>query len=145
MKGTLTVGAAADNGGTGGQGTTGAASGGAAADQPVTADPAALKFQQETLEGQAGQAFTVNFTNPSPLQHSWVLVKPDTEAAVDAAATPKNGDWTGDPNVIAGSKVLNQNGAEAVQVPALEAGTYSYICTVPGHFPAGMKGTLTIK
>jgi azurin len=26
-----------------------------------------------------------------------------------------------------------------------EPGDYEYICTFPGHFAAGMKGTLTVK
>ena len=29
------------------------------------------------------------------------------------------------------------------KVPA--AGTYTYLCTFPGHFQAGMRGTLTVK
>jgi plastocyanin len=27
----------------------------------------------------------------------------------------------------------------------LKPGTYTYLCEVPGHFAAGMKGTLTVK
>jgi FtsP/CotA-like multicopper oxidase with cupredoxin domain len=32
-----------------------------------------------------------------------------------------------------------------LDVPALEAGTYDVLCTVPGHDQLGMKGTLTIS
>jgi azurin len=39
-------------------------------------------------------------------------------------------------------------GGETVEIsfkaPAT-AGAYPYLCTFPGHFQAGMKGTLTVK
>jgi uncharacterized cupredoxin-like copper-binding protein len=47
--------------------------------------------------------------------------------------------------VIATTAVLNANGEETKEAPAQSAGTYTYICTVPGHYAAGMKGTLTVK
>lgn len=139
-------------GGGGGEGTGGgtAASGGGAAGGATTltstADPSGtLAFQQTALEATANQPITVTFQNPAPVQHSWVLVQPGQEDAVNTAAQAKGGDPTGVPGVIAGSKVLNQNGSETITIPAQAAGTYSYICTVPGHYPAGMKGTLTVK
>jgi len=48
--------------------------------------------------------------------------------------------------IIAFTKLAG--GGETVDVtftaPA-KAGKYDYICTFPGHFAAGMKGTLTVK
>jgi len=112
----------------------------------VQADPSgALAFQQTTLETPAGQPVAVNFGNPAPLPHNWVLVQPGQEQAVVDASAAKNGDAVGVPGVIAGSAVLNANGQETVTVPGQAAGTYPYICTVPGHYAAGMKGTLTVK
>jgi len=129
-------------GGTGGNAT--AAQG--AATLEVQADPSgALAFQQTTLEATAGQPVSVNFGNPAPLPHNWVLVQPGQEQAVVDATTAKNGEAAGVAGVIAGSKVLNADGKETVAVPAQAAGTYPYICTVPGHYAAGMKGTLTVK
>ena len=38
------------------------------------------------------------------------------------------------------------NKGEVSEVTAdLDAATYMYYCTVPGHLDAGMKGTLTVK
>lgn len=112
----------------------------------VQADPSgALAFQQTTLETSAGQPVSVNFGNPAPLPHNWVLVQPGQEQAVVDATVAKNGEAAGVPGVIAGSAVLNANGKETVAVPAQSAGAYPYICTVPGHYAAGMKGTLTVK
>ncbi|HEX6290711.1 MAG TPA: plastocyanin/azurin family copper-binding protein [Herpetosiphonaceae bacterium] len=143
MKGTLTVGSAAagDNNQTAG-GTEPAS--GASGVLAVAADQAALKFQQEALTGKAEQPLTVNFENPSALQHNWVLVQPGQEDAVAQATTASNGDPTGITGVIAGNPPIASSSA-TVEVPAQQAGTYPYICTVPGHYAAGMKGTLTLE
>jgi uncharacterized cupredoxin-like copper-binding protein len=112
----------------------------------ITADPSGqLKFQPETLNATAGQPINVSFKNPAPLQHNWVLVTPGQEQAVADAAAGKGGDAAGVTGVIALTSVLNTNGEETSEVPAQQAGTYSYICTFPGHYAAGMKGTLTVK
>jgi uncharacterized cupredoxin-like copper-binding protein len=109
------------------------------------ADPGGqLKFAEETLNAAAGQALTVSFNNPSPLQHSWVLVQPGQEESVNQAASAKGGDPAGVEGVIAGSPVVNGNANATVNVPALEPGSYPFICTVPGHLAAGMKGTLNV-
>jgi uncharacterized cupredoxin-like copper-binding protein len=128
---------------TGSAGDTNTAGGGATA-LDNAADLAQLKFVKETMDGAAGQALTVKFTNPSAVPHSWVLVEPGQEDAVNTAAQAKNGDPSGIEGVIAGSPVLNANGEATVEVAALEAGAYPYICTVPGHYAAGMKGTLNV-
>ena len=72
----------------------------------------------------------------------------DVAARVDEAATTAGPDAgylpTGE-DVAAGMKVLNPGENGTATVPALPAGTYTYLCTVPGHYAAGMKGTLTIQ
>ncbi len=153
MKGTMTLGATAE-GGTGEPADAApetaveaaSAAAGAADDTAgltVAADPSgALKFQQATLQAPAGSGFPVNFANSAPLQHNWVLVEPDQAEAVATAAQAKGGDPSGIPGVIAGGKPIS-NSSETVEVPALEPGTYPYICTVPGHYQAGMVGELT--
>ena len=103
-----------------------------------------LKFQPDALSAPANQPFTVDFKNPAPLEHNWVLVAPGQEQAVVAASASKGGDPTGVSGVIALGTVLKANGEETVSASP-SAGTYSYICTVPGHYAGGMKGTLTVK
>ena len=70
---------------------------------------------------------------------------PGHEQAVADAAGSTGGDTTGIAGVIAMTSVLNAKGDETTEVPAQQAGTYTYICTVPGHYAAGMKSTLTVK
>lgn len=144
MRGVLTLGGPAPGGEPGTTETAEpAGEGGAPA---VATDPSgALQFQQTELEAAAGQPFSVQFENPSPLQHNWVLVEPGQEDAVAAAGAATNGNVQGAAGVIAAGNVLNGGESEAIDVRAVEAGAYSYICTVPGHYTAGMRGTLTVR
>lgn len=129
-------------------GGSGSSSGATSAD--IAPDGENLAFNKATLSGPAGQAFTVNFKNSSTAnQHNWVLIKGgDAEAGkVDEEAVtagPDKGYIPDDPNIVASTKVLDPggNGTASVNVPA---GTYTYICTVPGHYAAGMKGTYTAQ
>ena len=130
-----------------GTGTGDGAAGGA---QAIGAKADELAFDKTDLTGGTG-GFSVTFTNSSTVnQHNWVLVKggDDVAAKVDEAATaagPDAGYLPATPDVAAGGKQLDPGKNETITVPALPAGTYTYICTTPGHYAAGMKGTLTIK
>ena len=101
-----------------------------------------LKFDPATLSVGAGGS--VNVKNGGAQQHNFVLVKPEDENRVATEAAAKNGDATGIAGVLAGGAPVAGGGTETVTLSA-PAGSYSYICTIPGHYQAGMKGTLTIQ
>ena len=89
----------------------------------LQADPSgALAYEEDTLEGKAGN-IAIAFTNDAPIGHDVVVEQDDTEIA--------RGD------VITG-------GSETVAFKA-KAGEYTYYCSLPGHREAGMEGTLTVK
>ena len=47
---------------------------------------------------------------------------------------------------IAGKKTPSlKTGKAATVKPTLKKGKYPFLCTLPGHAAAGMKGTLTVK
>jgi plastocyanin len=113
----------------------------------VTTPGEALQFQPGALNATANQQTTVNFKNGSAAQkHSWVLVKggDDVAAKVDEAAQANGGNVSVGGDVVAATKVIDGGASESASFTA-PAGTYTFLCTAPGHYAAGMKGTLTVK
>jgi azurin len=134
----------------GGGGDGGTASGGGGLN--VTTPGEQLAFQPATLTATAGQQVSVSFKNGSAAQkHNWVLVKggDDVASQVDEAASAA-GEAAGyipadKANVIANTNLLNGGETGSASFTAPAAGTYTFLCTFPGHYIAGMKGTLTVQ
>jgi plastocyanin len=95
---------------------------GAATTLQLSASPTAIAFDTTKLSAQAGK-ITIDFDNPAPLEH---------DVAIEQGG-----------KVIAQSETLAE-GKTSVSAD-LEPGTYTFLCTVPGHAEAGMEGTLTVK
>ena len=97
---------------------------GSGASIDVEADPSGnLAFTSGEISAKAGKD-TVNFTNSSPVPH-------------DVRIEDENGKELG------GTETISE-GSESATVN-LKPGTYTYLCSVPGHRQAGMEGTLTVK
>jgi azurin len=87
-----------------------------------------------------------NHSTMSTLPHNWVLVAPGTEAKVAAqglAEAPDAGYVIPGANVLAYTPLAAPGATTEVTFTAPAAGTYPFICTVPGHYMM-MKGTLTV-
>lgn len=93
---------------------------------PVTlqlaADPTQIAFDKTTLASKPGKV-TIEFTNPSALEHDVAIEKDGKQIVVSP---------------------LISEGKTSVSAE-LTPGTYTFLCTVPGHAEAGMEGTLTVK
>ncbi|MDZ4719898.1 MAG: plastocyanin/azurin family copper-binding protein [Roseiflexaceae bacterium] len=130
----------------------GGGGGGATAGGPlaVSADGENLAYKPAALTAKAGAPVTVDFNNVSTAQqHNWVLVKggDDVAGKVDEGAiTAGAPDYipADKADIVANSKILAPGGKETITFTAPAAGTYTYLCTYPGHYAAGMKGTLTV-
>jgi azurin len=129
----------------------GGGGGGGDANLNVSTAGEALQFAPAALSATAGGQVKVTFKNGSAAQkHNWVLVKgtdADAKKVDDAGATA--GEAAGyiptDPNIIASVKLLNGGESGTASFAAPAAGSYIYLCTFPGHYDAGMKGTMTVK
>jgi azurin len=150
----LLLSACGNNGG-GGAASGGAAGGGTAGGNAATIDIGSdgenLAFDKTTLTATAGQQVTLNFkNNSSAQQHNWVLVKggEDVAAAVASAgltAGPEANYLPSDQSQVhAATPLANGGETQSVSFTAPEAGTYEYICTVPGHYPL-MRGSMTVN
>ncbi|MGZ8629488.1 MAG: multicopper oxidase domain-containing protein [Actinomycetota bacterium] len=116
--------AVACSGGEGGDAPAAGDGEAAAAGGPVTVDVMLSDFKIEpaTLEVPAGSDITFNVMNHGQAPHTFGVV-------VDGQTieTPS----------------IDVDGSASLEVPALAAGTYDTLCTVPGHDQLGMVGTLT--
>lgn len=106
---------------TGGESAKGGAAGGEET-LNLKASETELAFDTTELEAKAGKV-TIDLDNPSSIAHNVAIEK--------------------DGKVIAESETLAQG--ETSASAELEPGTYTFLCTVPGHAEAGMEGTLTVK
>ena len=82
-----------------------------------------LMFTAMTATGKAGND-TIEFKNPSSTPHN---------VAIEDSAG----------KTVAETKTITKG--ETSTMVELEAGTYTFYCSIPGHREAGMEGTLTIK
>ena len=108
-----------------------------------------LKFDKEQLEAPAGSRITVRLNNTSAATpHNWVLVTAGSEEAVgnDGISAGEKNSYIkpNDPRVLAFTKLAGPRATADVTFDAPPAGTYTYICTFPGHHFL-MKGKLVIK
>ena len=115
-----------------------------------------LRFSVTQINAKPGEKLTVKLTNktslpPAVMSHNFVLLKKGTDPDKFAKAgieARDNGYIPKDmmDQIIAHIDLVGGGETKAVtfDVPK-EPGEYTYICTFPGHYAAGMKGTLTVK
>jgi mono/diheme cytochrome c family protein len=88
----------------------------------IPADPSgALAFLFGKATGTPGPV-TISMPNQSPIQHNISITGP-----------------------VSGKGPIIGHGATSSFQVTLKPGTYTFLCDVPGHAAAGMKGTLTVK
>jgi plastocyanin len=89
----------------------------------VAADPGGdLKYTEDALTAKAGTV-AVAFTNDASLPHDFVVERDGTEV--------------GRTEIVTGGKTAT--------TLDLEAGEYTYYCSVGDHRDKGMEGTLTVE
>lgn len=111
-----------------------------------------LLYDKASLEAPAGSKITLRLKNNATVAstlHNWVLAASASAAdgiAADGITAGEAAGYikAGDNRVIAKTKMIKGGETDSVTFDAPKAGTYTYVCTFPGH-AALMRGTLTIK
>jgi plastocyanin len=88
----------------------------------LAADPTQIAFDTTTLTSKPGKV-TIDFDNPAALEHDVAIEQDGEQIAVSE-------------RIAKGKTSVSAD---------LAPGTYTFLCTVPGHAEAGMEGTLTVK
>lgn len=114
---TLALAACGGGGGEGGGGTGGDDAGGG---QTLSVTATEFTFDPDALQAPAGTDVTISVTDAGTIEHDFTLDEAGLKIAVKPGETR--------------SGTIN-----------LEAGTYTFYCSVPGHREAGMEGTLTVS
>ena len=88
----------------------------------LAAEESAIAYDTTELTSKPGKV-TIDFENPSAIEHDVAIEQNGEELAVSERVT---------------------EGSTSVTAE-LAPGTYTFFCTVPGHRAAGMEGTLTVR
>lgn len=115
-----------------------------------------MRFSITQISVKPGQTVKVELTTVSSfpanaMSHDFVLLRAGADPAKVAGASARYAskgyiapEMKG--RIIAYTSLAS--GGKTVEVTfkaPVETGDYTYICTFPGHFFAGMKGTLTVR
>ncbi len=115
-----------------------------------------MRFTPARLEARAGEELHVVLTDvgtmpKSAMAHNFVLLKKgaDPKAFADKSATARDTDFIAPSlkdQVIASTKLVGPGETADVTFAAPQKpGDYTFICSFPGHFAVGMRGTLVVK
>jgi len=109
-----------------------------------------MGYDSKELKVTSGAKVKINLTNQgtdASMLHNVVIVKQGTEKEVATegiSLKDKNYFNAENTNVIAGSAVAAPGATVTVEFTAPAAGTYTYICTYPGHWMK-MQGVLIVE
>ena len=116
-----------DGGGSGGE----AASGGPSDSLEIVATEFA--FDPADAEVLADQEATVTLVNDGSVEHNWTVLEAGTTIGAESEF---------DEGMVLEAVGTAAAGETAEGPVTLEAGEYQVICTISGHFDAGMQGTV---
>ena len=115
-----------------------------------------MKFNVTTINAKPGEQLTVRLKAVGKMPkmamaHNFVLLNAKADAAAFANAAAMAGATAYIPAARQGDVLAHTplaGAGETVEItfkaPAA-AGSYTFLCSFPGHFAAGMRGTLVVK
>ncbi|HEY8550756.1 MAG TPA: plastocyanin/azurin family copper-binding protein [Vicinamibacterales bacterium] len=113
-----------------------------------------MKYSVTTIKAKPGEMLRIRLTSKGTMPkvamaHNFVLLKPGTDPGkfANAAALHRATNFI-PPNmkdqVIASTGLAGNGETVEVTFKVPAKGKYTFICTFPGHFAAGMTGTLVV-
>lgn len=118
-----------------------------------------IRFDVTTFDVKPGQSVSVTLKNVGTtpkfsMGHNWVLLEQGifsanvSERFLNAAAMEAAHDYvpSGSKDVIAHTKLLGPGESDTVTFNAPgTSGEYMYLCSFPGHYSQGAKGTMKVQ
>jgi azurin len=115
----------------------------------------AMKYSVQRIEAKPGEKLKILLTSQSSMPkaemaHNWVLLAADTkvDAFILAAAMARQTDYipaSQKAQVLAATPLAGAGETVSVELEAPAApGVYVVVCSFPGHYVGGMKGTLVV-
>lgn len=115
-----------------------------------------MKFNIENFDVKPGEQIKLVLNNVGTMPkfsmgHNVVILKMDVDAAdfVDKAMNAAGTDYIvkgTEDQIVAYTKLLGGGETDTIVFTAPDApGEYPFVCSFPGHFQIGMKGTMTVK
>jgi len=92
------------------------------ADTVTTVVAEKFNFKPSNLTAEAGETVKIAFANKGSLSHNLTFK-----------------------NLDAKTETIQSGNTQTIELQVDEPGTYQFICTVPGHAQAGMKGKLVVE
>ena len=112
-----------------------------------------MRFNLSEITVQQGQIVVLTLKHVGKLPkaamgHNWVLLEPDTDLASFAMSAMKAKDNeyvpADAPEVVVNTILLGGGEETTIEFEAPAPGTYSFICSFPGHY-ALMQGTFPVE
>jgi azurin len=109
-----------------------------------------MKFNTIEIDVKANEPVKLTLSNVGKMPkvsmaHNWILLKDGTDlpAFVKEAANAPDHIPTGDSSMIAHTKLLGPGESDTIEF-TVPPGSYTYICSFPGHYQT-MTGVLTAE
>ena len=108
----------------------------------------AFRFQPSSYEWKAGQPVKLTLRNPDAVEHDFVVERFKFSAAGGSGAHASHatsGSAAPTPSPDSLHVHAAAFGEASLTFTPLAAGTYTLVCTIPGHKEAGMVGQVVVK
>lgn len=96
-----------------------------------------FSFEPSEFAVPAGEVITLNILNTGAVEHEFVIMKLGTSVGNDFGDEDEE-------NIYWEVELLPNDKSTVTFTAPAEPGEYQVVCGTPGHFMAGMVGTLTV-